>query len=74
MASDRTIRRRRLDNDLTLVTEQMPGLRSASFGIWVKMGSRFEAPEQAGISHFIEHMGWARCGIWLPHPRHKGGR
>ena len=53
---ERTTERREAHNGLRLVTEQVPGLRSASLGIWVKMGSRFEAPDQAGISHFIEHM------------------
>ncbi len=52
----RTIQRSRLDNGLTVLTEQVPSVRSVSLGIWVKMGSRFEAPAQAGISHFIEHM------------------
>lgn len=56
MSSDSTIRRSKLENRLTLVTERLPAVRSVSLGIWVKMGSRFEAPEQAGISHFIEHM------------------
>ncbi len=54
MGSD--IRREVLGNRLTVVTEQVPSVRSASLGIWVKMGSRFELPAQAGISHFIEHM------------------
>ena len=52
----RGIRRQVLDNRLTVVTEQVPAVRSASLGIWVKMGSRFELPAEAGISHFIEHM------------------
>ncbi|CAK4836449.1 unnamed protein product [Aphanomyces euteiches] len=34
----------------------MPTLRSVSFGIWVKIGSRNESTVQNGISHFIEHM------------------
>ena len=33
----------------------MPGLRSVSLGIWVRRGSRHEAPALNGISHFIEH-------------------
>ena len=52
----RDILREVLDNRLTVVTERVPSFRSASLGIWVKMGARFEAPAQAGISHFIEHM------------------
>jgi predicted Zn-dependent peptidase len=45
----------RLDNGITVLTEHMPGLRSASVGIWVRRGSRHEAPELNGIYHFIEH-------------------
>ena len=45
MSSDPTTRRTKLENRLTLVTEQLPAVRSVSFGIWVKMGSRFEARE-----------------------------
>ncbi len=34
----------------------MPGLQSASIGIWVAAGGRHERPEQNGIAHFLEHM------------------
>jgi predicted Zn-dependent peptidase len=44
-----------LANGLTIITEQMSHLRSASVGIWVRSGSRHEAAEVNGISHFIEH-------------------
>ncbi len=36
--------------------ENMPGVRSITVGIWVKVGARFEKPEKNGISHFLEHM------------------
>lgn len=45
----------RLPNGLTILTEHMPGLRSVSLGIWVRRGSRHEAPALNGICHFIEH-------------------
>jgi len=45
----------RLDNGLTILTEHMPGLRSATLGIWVRRGSRHESPPLNGICHFIEH-------------------
>src|SRR5438046_7750171 len=45
----------RLSNGLTILTERMPGLRSISFGIWVRRGSRHESPALNGICHFIEH-------------------
>jgi predicted Zn-dependent peptidase len=52
----RNIRRQVLANGLTIITEQMAHIRSASIGIWLQTGSRDEDPEQNGISHFIEHM------------------
>ena len=45
----------RLADGLTILTEHMPGLRSVSFGIWVRHGSRHETPALNGICHFIEH-------------------
>ncbi len=34
----------------------MPTVRSVAIGLWVRVGSRFEKEEYAGISHFIEHL------------------
>ncbi|PPB81092.1 putative Zn-dependent peptidase [Albidovulum inexpectatum] len=45
-----------LDNGLRVVTERMPGLESASIGIWIRAGARHERAEQNGIAHFLEHM------------------
>ncbi|HEY0101063.1 MAG TPA: pitrilysin family protein [Pyrinomonadaceae bacterium] len=45
----------KLSHGATVLTEQMPGLRSATIGIWVKRGSRHETPDFNGICHFIEH-------------------
>ncbi|HEY0162386.1 MAG TPA: pitrilysin family protein [Edaphobacter sp.] len=52
----RSIRKTILPNGLTVLTESMPHLRSVSMGVWVGAGSRDEAPEINGISHFVEHM------------------
>jgi predicted Zn-dependent peptidase len=52
----RNIRREVLPNGLTLITEEMEHIRSASVGIWIKTGSRDEDLQWNGISHFIEHM------------------
>ena len=49
------VRLTRLPNGMTVLTEHMPGLRSVTAGIWVRRGSRHEAPELNGICHFIEH-------------------
>ena len=45
-----------LPNGLTLLTEEMPHVRSVAVGVWLKRGSRHETLAQTGISHFIEHM------------------
>ncbi len=45
-----------LPNGFRIVTETMPGLASASVGVWVNAGGRHERPEQNGIAHFLEHM------------------
>ena len=45
-----------LPNGLRVVTRDMPGLHSASIGIWVSAGCRDERAEQNGIAHFLEHM------------------
>src|ERR1700738_2235790 len=52
----RNVRREVLPNGLTVLTEEMQQIRSASIGIWIKTGSRNEEAERNGISHFVEHM------------------
>lgn len=56
VADVRSIRKQVLPNGLTILTEEMKQIRSISIGIWVKTGSRDEAAEVNGISHFVEHM------------------
>ncbi|RYH01122.1 insulinase family protein [Salipiger sp. IMCC34102] len=51
-----TIELHTLSNGFRIVTETMPGLASASVGIWVNAGGRHETPTQNGIAHFLEHM------------------
>jgi len=45
-----------LDNGLTVLVKEMPSTRAATVQIWVKAGSVYEEPHEAGITHFIEHM------------------
>jgi predicted Zn-dependent peptidase len=45
-----------LGNGISLITETMPHVRSVALGVWMGTGSRQEAGEENGISHFIEHM------------------
>jgi len=52
----RNIRKTVLSNGLLVLTESMPHVRSVSMGAWIGSGSRDEAAEVNGISHFVEHM------------------
>lgn len=50
------IKKYTLDNGFRIVMEKIDYVRSASIGIWVKVGSNNENDETNGMSHFIEHM------------------
>ncbi len=52
----RDIKKHALPNGLVVITETMPHVRSVSIGVWVRSGSRREAPDENGLAHFIEHM------------------
>ena len=45
-----------LPSGLRIVTEEVQGVRSAAFGVWVNVGSRDESLSVAGASHFLEHL------------------
>jgi len=45
-----------LRNGIRVVSERIDHVRSVSIGIWVDVGSRDERNDEAGVSHFIEHM------------------
>lgn len=45
-----------LSNGVRVLSETMPDVVSATTGIWVENGSRYETPAQNGVSHFIEHL------------------
>jgi len=51
-----SVRSTTLPNGMTVLTDDMPHLESASLGIWVKSGSRSETAAEHGISHMLEHM------------------
>src|SRR3978361_310107 len=46
----------RLSTGLSIVTDAMPHLETASLGVWIGSGSRDEKPDEHGISHLLEHM------------------
>ncbi|HLK10161.1 MAG TPA: pitrilysin family protein [Candidatus Binatia bacterium] len=45
-----------LPNGVRILSQELPDFDSVTVGIWVENGSRYERPEQAGISHFLEHL------------------
>ena len=50
------VRRTVLPGGLRVVTENLPGVRSAAVGVFVAVGSRDETPALSGASHFLEHL------------------
>jgi len=50
------MRATRLPNGIRVLSEELADLASATVGIWVENGSRYEASAQSGISHFLEHL------------------
>ncbi|MEU1669119.1 pitrilysin family protein [Streptomyces sparsogenes] len=51
-----TVRRTTLPGGLRVVTETLPSVRSATFGIWAHVGSRDESPALNGATHYLEHL------------------
>ena len=45
-----------LPGGLRVITEALPAVRSAAFGIWAGVGSRDEGPAHAGATHYLEHL------------------
>jgi predicted Zn-dependent peptidase len=46
----------RLANGISVLTDEMPHLQTASLGVWIGSGSRDEQTDEHGISHLLEHM------------------
>lgn len=45
-----------LPNGLRVATESSLAARSATVGVWIDAGSRYETEEASGVAHFVEHM------------------
>lgn len=45
-----------LDNGLTIATDYLSSVKTVTVGLWNKAGSRFEAANNNGVAHFLEHM------------------
>lgn len=55
-SGDSLVRRSVLPSGVRILSEQVPGARSATIGYWVAVGSRDELPETFGSTHFLEHL------------------
>lgn len=51
-----TVRLTTLTNGLRVITDDIPGIATATLGLWVEVGARHEPVQLNGISHFLEHM------------------
>ena len=55
-SGDSLVRRSVLPSGVRVLSERVPGARSATIGFWVAVGSRDELPETYGSTHFLEHL------------------
>ncbi len=53
---DEGLTRSTADNGLTVLSEVLPGVRSAAVGIWVRSASAHETPDVMGVAHLLEHL------------------
>jgi predicted Zn-dependent peptidase len=51
-----TFKATKLSNGFHILTYEMPGAQSVAINLIAKVGSRYEAEHESGISHFLEHM------------------
>ncbi len=51
-----TIKLNKLSNGFQVITEKIPGIKTVSVGVWIKVGGRHETNNQTGLAHFLEHM------------------
>jgi predicted Zn-dependent peptidase len=54
--TEERIARTELDGGLSVLTQRVSGVRSASVGVWVRYGSAHEAEGELGAAHLLEHM------------------
>ena len=52
----------RLANGMTVATDYVPSVETASIGVWVSAGTRHESPDINGVSHMLEHMAFKGTG------------
>jgi mitochondrial-processing peptidase subunit beta len=45
-----------LDNGFRVGSETVLGSQTATIGVWIDSGSRYETAANSGAAHFLEHM------------------
>ncbi|MBC7723402.1 MAG: insulinase family protein [Burkholderiaceae bacterium] len=55
-SGDSQVTRTVLPSGVRILSERVPGARSATIGYWVAVGSRDESPATYGSTHFLEHL------------------
>ncbi|NOT09848.1 MAG: insulinase family protein [Gemmatimonadales bacterium] len=53
---DHCVHRTIAPNGLTVLSEQLPGVRSAAIGVWVRSASAHESAAEMGVAHLLEHL------------------
>jgi predicted Zn-dependent peptidase len=51
-----------LANGVRVALDPMPGLATASLGVWQRVGARWEPAEINGVAHLFEHMAFKGAG------------
>jgi predicted Zn-dependent peptidase len=51
-----TVRLTKLPNGLTVASDRMEQVETATVGVWVQVGTRHETAAINGVSHVLEHM------------------
>ncbi len=59
-----TFEQYQLPNGLVVALAPISCVRSVAIGVYLGVGSRYEAREEAGVSHFLEHMAFKGCQGW----------
>ncbi len=67
--ADPALHQRTLDNGLRVLAAPMPHSRSVTVGFYFGAGSRYERPEEAGISHLVEHCCFKGSPGWPTAPQ-----
>jgi processing peptidase subunit beta len=54
-----------LANGMRVATEALDGAQTATIGVWIDAGSRYEDQRTNGVAHFLEHMAFKVLWVWF---------